>query len=463
MKSATIAAIATPPGSGGIGIIRISGAESKNILSAIFCSSRKPAEHSRRRPSTAFESHRLYLGHIVEPGKNRIVDEVLAVLMAAPRSYTTEDVVEIQSHSGFMVLNKILKLVLAHGARLAEPGEFTRRAFMNGRIDLTQAEAVIDIINARTGKSLEIANEQLKGGVGRQVNAIRNVILSVLAEIEATIDFSDDVDGSAGGPDWLDRLNRSAVEPLKKLVDAYEHSHYFRDGIRMAIVGRPNVGKSSLLNRLTQKERAIVTEIPGTTRDIIEEMVNIRGLPVIVIDTAGLHDTSQKVEMKGIERTHDAIKAADIVLLVVDLSQGILPEDRKIKRRIEKTRHIIVMNKVDLHEEIDLPNGWERSRSVKVSALTGTNIARLEEAIFDLGINPQASYSASSLVPNLRQAEGLKNAQRLVGNIIKEEQRELELTALDLRDAAVELDRILGLSFSDEVLDQIFNRFCIGK
>ena len=463
MKPATIAAIATPPGSGGIGIIRISGTVSRNILSSIFRNAKVPMHPGHTGSCAALESHRLYFGHIVDPRENNTVDEVLAVVMRAPRSYTTEDVVEIQSHSGYIVLNRILKLVLAHGARLAEPGEFTRRAFMNGRIDLTQAEAVVDIINARTGKSLDIATEQLKGGVGRHINEIRESILTVLAEVEAAIDFSDEVDGISMRPHWGDQLEKCAAGPLTKLVAAYENNHYFRDGIRMAIVGRPNVGKSSLLNRMTRKERAIVTETPGTTRDTIEEMVNIRGLPVIVIDTAGLHETDQQVEIKGIERTHATIRTADIVLLVVDLSQGVTSEDRDIHRQIKNTRHIIVMNKVDLKETIDLPSGWEQGVAVKVSALAGTNIARLEEAIFTLGVNRQASYSASSLVPNLRQAEGLKKVRCLVGDVLANRQAEPELIALDLRAAAGELDRILGISFSDEVLDRIFNRFCIGK
>ena len=385
MESPTIAAIATPPGSGGIGIVRISGEASLKILSAIFRNSGKRTR-SATSSSVELQAHRMYLGHIIDPREKALVDEVLAVIMRAPHSYTTEDVVEIQSHSGYIVLNKILKLVLAHGARLAEPGEFTRRAFMNGRIDLTQAEAVIDVINARTGKSLDIATEQLKGGIGKKIGNIRDNILSVLAEIEADIDFSDDMGGSSTGSGLAETLKTGVVDPLKQLIDAYEHNHYFRDGIRMAIIGRPNVGKSSLLNRLIRKERAIVTEIPGTTRDTIEEMVNIKGLPVIVIDTAGLHETTQQIELMGIERTHATIQGADIVLLVVDLSQGITQEDHDIFQQLGETKHIIVMNKVDVNSDISLPREWEDGVTVKVSALKGTNIDALKETIFDMGV-----------------------------------------------------------------------------
>ncbi len=463
MEPATIAAIATPPGSGGIGIIRISGAESRNILSTIFRCSKEQTSQNKSRCSKAMQSHRLYLGHIIDPRSNTQVDEVLAVAMRAPRSYTTENVVEIHSHSGYIVLNKILKLVLEHGARLAGPGEFTRRAFMNGRIDLTQAEAVIDIINARTGRSLDIAAEQLEGRIGRRVNRIREGLLSILAEIEADIDFSADMDRSSMDTQWVEKLKTGVVDPLSQLIDVYEHNHYFRDGIRMAIVGRPNVGKSSLLNQLTRKERAIVTEIPGTTRDTIEEMVNINGLPVIVVDTAGLHDTSQQIELMGIERTYATIRSADVVLLIVDLSQGVKYEDLDIFRQLGEIKHIVVMNKVDLNQDMILPPEWENSTFVKVSALEGTHIDELKDAIFAMGVGRQASFGESSLVPNLRQAEGLKKAQRFLQNVLADDRRELELTALDLKEAAGELDSILGLSFNEDVLDRIFSRFCVGK
>jgi len=463
MQPATIAAIATPPGSGGIGIIRISGEASRNILAAIFRRSGRLESRERSNSSPPLRSHRLYLGHIIDPKADAVVDEVLTVVMQAPRSYTTEDVVEIQSHSGYIVLNKILKLVLAYGARLAEPGEFTRRAFMNNRIDLTQAEAVIDMINARTGKSLDIAAGQLEGKVGKRINEIRESLLSVMAEIEADIDFSDDMEGPGVDTRWAQVLNAGVAGPLEQLIASYEHNHYFRDGIRMAIVGRPNVGKSSLLNCLTRKERAIVTEIPGTTRDTIEEMVNINGLPVIVIDTAGLHNTTQQIEKMGIERTHATIRAADIVLLVVDISQGITQEDRDIYQQLRETKHIVVMNKVDLHQELVVPGDWECGEAVKVSALEGTNLDDLIEAIFTMGVGRPESYQATSLVPNLRQTEGLKTARGLIGNALVDGDRGIELIAMDLREAMGELDRILGLSYGDDVLDQIFSRFCIGK
>lgn len=465
MESPTIAAIATPPGSGGIGIIRVSGEGSLKILSDIFRKTGKRAPAVQHHSSIELQAHRMYLGHIIDPREKTLVDEVLVVTMRAPHSYTMEDVVEIQSHSGYIVLNKILKLVLAYGARLAEPGEFTRRAFMNGRIDLTQAEAVIDVINARTGKSLDIATEQLKGGIGKKIGKIRGAILSILADIEVDIDFSDDIGESSTDTGLVETLKTGAVDPLKQLIDAYEHNHYFRDGIRMAIIGRPNVGKSSLLNRLIRKERAIVTEIPGTTRDTIEEMVNINGLPVIVIDTAGLHETTQQIELMGIERTHATIQGADIVLLVIDLSQGVTREDCDIFQRLGKTKHIVVMNKVDVESDISLPREWEGGIFVKISALKGTNLDDLKDTIFNMGVGPHPFPGVSSLVPNLRQADGLKRAQRFALKALKGEAvgRELELTALDLGDAARELDKILGLRYSEDVLDLIFSRFCIGK
>ena len=462
MEPATIAAIATPPGSGGIGIIRISGTASQSILTDIFRPSRD-AYAQGSSSSNRMHSHRLYKGHIVDSGSNTRVDEVLAVIMRSPKSYTTEDVVEIQSHSGYIVLNKILKLVLEKGARLAEPGEFTRRAYMNGRIDLTQAEAVIDIINARTGRSLDFAAEQLQGGIGREIHAIRDRILSVLAEIEADIDFSSDMDGSDMHRQWGKSIKNDVVDPLDRLVAAYEQNHYFRDGIRMAIVGRPNVGKSSLLNRLTRKERAIVTEIPGTTRDTIEEMINIKGLPVILIDTAGLHDTTQQIEMIGIERTHATIKSADIVLFVVDSNQGVQLDDHAIFMLLGGAKHIIVMNKIDLNSQMALPHAWADSAVVRVSALEGTHIENLKEGIFDMGVGRQPNFTTSSIMPNLRQAEELKNAQHSAYNALPVIHREPELAAVDLKEAMGALDRILGLSCSEDVLDRIFKQFCIGK
>ena len=462
MESTTIAAIATPPGSGGIGIIRISGASSQTILSDIFRSSGGRFTQGFSA-STRMHSHRLYMGHIVDSGSNTRVDEVLAVIMRSPKSYTTEDVVEIQSHSGYIVLNKILKLVLEKGAHLAEPGEFTRRAYMNGRIDLTQAEAVIDIINARTGRSLDLAAEQLQGGIGRRINAIRDRILSVLAEIEADIDFSGDIDGTDMDRQWGKYIKNDVVDPLDKLLAAYEQNHYFREGIRMAIVGRPNVGKSSLLNRLTRKERAIVTEIPGTTRDTIEEMINIGGLPVILIDTAGLHDTTQQIEMIGIERTHATIKSADIVLFVVDSSQGINPDDRAIFTQLGGVKHIIVMNKADLNSNMALPHEWADSAAVRVSALEGAHIETLKEGIFDMGVGRQTNFTTSSIVPNLRQAEELKNARNFASNALTVVHSESELAVVDLKEAMGALDRILGLNYNEDMLDRIFKQFCIGK
>lgn len=462
MEPATIAAIATPPGSGGIGIIRISGTASQTILSDIFRPSGARSAHGPIS-STRMHSHRLYMGHIFDSGSNTRVDQVLVVVMRSPKSYTREDVVEIQSHSGYIVLNKILKLVLEKGARLAEPGEFTRRAYMNGRIDLTQAEAVIDIINARTGRSLDLAAEQLHGEIGRRINAVRDSVLSVLAEIEANIDFAEDMDRADMDWQWGESIKNGVVDPLDRMVAAYEQNHYFRDGIRMAIVGRPNVGKSSLLNRLTRKERAIVTEIPGTTRDTIEEMINIKGLPVILIDTAGLHDTTQKIEIIGIERTHATIKSADIVLFVVDSSQGVKPDDHAIFTQLGGVKHIIVMNKVDLNSNMALPTEWADSMAVRVSALEGTHIQTLKEGIFDMGVGRQAISSTSSVVPNLRQAEGLKSARHLASNAMAVINREPELAAVDLKEALGALDRILGLSCSEDVLDRIFSQFCIGK
>lgn len=465
MEHSTIAAIATPQGSGGIGIIRISGKASVGILSSLFRFSRKHISEPQDPAVDAFYSHRLYLGHILDPTADTLIDEVLVVVMRAPRSYTTEDVVEIQSHSGYVVLNKILSLILGLGARLAEPGEFTRRAFMHGRIDLTQAEAVIDVINAKTKASLDIAADQLEGGLGKRIEKLRSRLIELLAQIEAEIDFPGDIDETLDCTAMSAILENQVIAPLEQLIKGYEHNHYFRDGIRMAIVGRPNVGKSSLLNRLTRKERAIVTEIPGTTRDTIEEMVNINGLPVILIDTAGLHDTTQRIEMMSIERTYATVQAADIVLFVIDLNQPITQEDLNVFRRLQGKTHIVVMNKVDLNNKITLPSEWGKAVAIKISALKGTNIEQLKAAIYENGIGREDVFHRASIVPNLRQADCLKRAIHFSLNGLREIKSGLALdfAAIELKDAIKEMDQILGLSYNEDVLDLIFSRFCIGK
>lgn len=465
MASSTIAAIATPLGSGGIGIVRVTGEAAADILATVFQHKGKRSDESAQLRTAGFVSHRMYFGNIIDPRDSSFIDEVLVVLMKAPHSYTTEDVVEIQTHAGYVVLKRVLALVLAQGARLAEPGEFTRRAFLNGRIDLTQAEAVADVINAKTGMSLAIAGGQLKGMLGKEIGIVRDHLLMRLAEIEADIDFAEDVDEPLDPDRMAEEIKIGALQPLERLIMGYENRRFFRDGLKMAIVGRPNVGKSSLLNRMIRRERAIVTEIPGTTRDSIEEMIDIDGLPVMIIDTAGLHETSQAIERLGIERTLAALEEADLVLFVIDLSQGVTKADRDIYGKIGDKRCILVQNKNDLKEDTPLPNEWRGIHNVSVSALEGTNIDKLRRAIYDIGVSDAGTWKEASLVPNLRQADALKKCCRFAKSAQKTIAKggEMDFAALDLKASIERLDEILGLNCKEDMLDTIFSRFCVGK
>jgi tRNA modification GTPase len=475
MNDSTITAIATPPGRGGIGIIKISGKDALSIAKSIFVkkprinlSEKKDEKKSFSKKGQHFISHKLYLGNIVNKEKGKMIDEVLLSVMKAPNSYTKEDVVEINAHSGQIALNEILKLIINKGARLAQPGEFTKRAFINGRIDLTQAEAVIDIINARTAKSLEIANSQIAGKMKYRIRLIRDSLISILAEIDAGIDFSDEVGEDLNENEIKNRINNEAVKPLMKLIENFKKGHVFKEGIRLVIAGKPNVGKSSLMNRMTNKERVIVTSMPGTTRDVIEETININGIHAIISDTAGLHDSSDPVEVMGIKKAYEQIDVSDIVLFMIDASRKLTKEDYKIQKDFLYKEMIIVINKMDLVRddfEIDMPEKWKKIKNVKISALYDKGIDELKKMIektysgnFEINIQDKT-------IPNLRHKKEiekcLKKALRAKQGI--GEKKPFELISIDIKEAIDYLDAIIGISVKEEILDKIFNRFCIGK
>jgi tRNA modification GTPase len=469
MHDATIAAIATPPGSGGIGIIKISGQYALSIARSIF---RKPdkldhgADDSCNRPR--FNSHQLYYGHIVNPENGRIVDEVLLAVMLSPCSYTREDVVEIHSHSGFVVLNAILELVLQKGARLAEPGEFTKRAYINGRIDLTQAEAVIDIIHAKTQKSLEIATNQITGGLRLKVESIRNSLMAILAEIEAAIDFPDDIGEQMDPASTVRILQRDVIKPLRELLDTYKNVSILRDGLKLIVVGRPNVGKSSLMNRLIQKDRVIVTPFPGTTRDLIEETLSIRGVPFIVTDSAGLHESDDPIEIIGIQKTHEHIDRSDLILFMVEAGSALSHEDFKIYEKIEHKRLILVINKSDLVDKgyrFDIPDSWNAIPSVKTSALYNWGFEELKDLITEISVGGEGLNTLNAIVPNLRHKLALDRSLMAAAAGVEGLGRGLlpELIAIDFQEAIESIGEIIGITAREDVLDQIFNRFCIGK
>jgi tRNA modification GTPase len=468
MKSTTIAAISTPFGHGGIGIIRLSGNRSVKIATSLFQRTHKSEKAGVVRQQELFESHRFYHGNILDPDTREIIDEVLAVAMLAPRSYTREDVVEIHSHSGSVVLGKIYEKVLKAGATIAEPGEFTKRAFLNGRIDLTQAEAVVDIINAKTGTALKIANRQLAGGLTEKVAGIREALLAIRALLEIAIDFSDDVQDAIQSESMLGQLEKDVLQEIQQLLRDYEQDHFYRDGVKMAVIGRPNVGKSSLMNRLIQRDRAIVTAVPGTTRDVIEETLHIKGLPIIVMDTAGLHDAQGEVEKIGIKKTRQSIKDADIILFLVDSSEPLQPEDVEIYREIADKKHLIVQNKNDLPScdgRLTLSETSQPHLCVKISALTGKHVEELKEMIWKLIVGDMGINREVGIVPNFRHKRALekclvscKRARHAMIKTLPD-----EMVAMDIKEAIGQLDNLIGDHYGPDVLDQIFSRFCIGK
>jgi tRNA modification GTPase len=475
MDNSTIAAIATPAGRGGIGIIKLSGPSAIPIATTIFSPSDSNLKASSGRVSSTdkalggnFESHRLYLGHIIDPEHRRIIDEVLLCVMRSPRSYTKEDVVEINAHGGPIALNSILELVIRQGGILAEPGEFTKRAFLNGRIDLTQAEAVIDVINARTDKSLQLAANQIDGQLKRSVEEIRTFFLDILTRIEAGIDFPDDVADIVNSKSAAREMKISAIEPLKSLIQLYQDGNCLREGLKVAVVGRPNVGKSSLLNRLVQKDRAIVTSLPGTTRDIIEETLDIKGFPIILADTAGLHDTNDPIETLGIEQTAKSIEDADMTIFMVEAQRPLTAEDHKIFNRVHSKPLIIAVNKIDLvnGKKTDIiPQSWKTNDVVEISALYDRGIDALKEKMIATGFGKDPVDIDTVIVPNLRQKLLLEDCLCAAETINRElvNGTPMEIVAIDLQEAIQSLGQILGTDLKVDVLNQIFSRFCIGK
>ncbi|MBU3949247.1 MAG: tRNA uridine-5-carboxymethylaminomethyl(34) synthesis GTPase MnmE [Proteobacteria bacterium] len=461
MDNDTIAAISTPVGIGGIGIIKISGKNAKNIVSLIFRKSK-----SKNTKRFLEESHKVYHGHIVDPDSKKAIDEVLLTVMLAPHSYTGEDVVEINVHSGIFLLKTILNIVLTKGARIAEPGEFTKRAFINGRIDLTQAEAIIDIINAKSIKALEIANAQVDGELRNHVEKTLNILNNIFVKIEAAIDFPDAEECVSLEADII-IIENVVINKLNELISGYNEGHVIREGIKLVIAGRPNVGKSSLMNSLLQKERAIVTSIPGTTRDVIEETIIISGIPAIISDTAGLHDTIDPVESIGIKKAREQINNSDVILFVIDASSSFNEDDRRLFESIKNKLLIVVYNKIDLLTEnhsFEICEEIKKYPMVKVSSLYNTGMDCLKENIKEIVIK-DIDYSRLDIVPNLRQKIALEKCLEnmvLVSKGIKD-MLPYELISIDLAEAIESLNQVVGNMAKPDLLDQIFSRFCIGK
>lgn len=450
----TIAAIATPVGCGGIGIIRVSGSGASNIAERVFI----------KQGNGGLDSHRFYYGRIVDPIDGSLIDEAMAVLMLAPRSYTREDVLELHCHGGYLIVQRVLDACLHAGARLSETGEFTRRAFLNGRIDLCQAESIIDLINSRTEMSLAFAQSQREGALSARLNEIAGSLKNALALIEAFIDFpEEDLDKTV--LEQLEGLIKSSHDGLVSLLKSFEHGKVIRDGISVLLAGKPNVGKSSLLNALMLEQRAIVSHIPGTTRDVIEEIINIDGLPVRIIDSAGIRHSHDEIEQEGIRRSLEKLALADLVLFMVDGSQALDSLDCELMSAISGKRFITVINKCDLPpvlDEKELPGGVQL---VHISSKNGNGVNQLRSAIFNSFVAEQVTSQDHIALTTVRHRDIVARAIEALDRFCRQMQAAAsgELLALDLRDCLAAIGEITGETTPDAILDLIFSSFCIGK
>ena len=450
----TIAAVSTPLGEAGIGMVRLSGPKAEAIARRIF----RP-----HRPRQKWRSHQLYLGHIVD-SQGETIDEVLLTLMRAPQTYTREDVVEINCHSGYGVLRRILNLTLTQGARLARPGEFTLRAFLSGRIDLTQAEAVLEVIQARTQAGLKVAAGHLAGSLGRRLRGVRESLLDLLARVEAALDFPEEAEELS--PEALEQGVETQMQLLQSLSATFREGRLLREGLSVVIAGRPNVGKSSLLNALLEMDRAIVTEIPGTTRDTIEEAITLRGVPVRLSDTAGLRPAQDRVEELGIKRTRERLAQADLVLYLMDGSRPLTAGDRRALAGLAGQRGLAVINKIDLPlklSEADLRKATSLP-IVKISALTGQGVEDLKQGIVDLALSGGLK-GEGEIITQARHHQHLINSLAYLkqARSLLRPATPWELVALELREAVRELGEITGVEVGEAILDRIFAQFCVGK
>jgi tRNA modification GTPase len=460
LLSDTIAAIATPPGEGGIGIVRVSGSLAISIASKVF----KSQQHIS---PVDFPSHTLNYGHVIDPITGNVVDEVMLGIMHAPKSYTAEDVVEFNCHGGRAPLTTVLDLTLQTGARLAEPGEFTRRAFLNGRIDLAQAESIVDLIRSKTDLTRQIAMDGLTGRLSQEVNSLNDRLANLLAEVEASIDFPDEE------LDFLDldamrRAAQAIQGGLEQLIATASDGKIVRDGINIAILGKPNVGKSSLLNRLLKSTRAIVTEIPGTTRDTIEEALNLRGIPVNLTDTAGIRRTEDIVEQQGVERSKSYLDLASLILMVFDASEPLTDIDIELLQEASSRCAILVLNKIDLPFSTtskDLQLHAPQKTVVQTSMIHGEGIEDLKSTVLQHVIGGDFVLGDSPIITNVRHDDALRRSQASLSHAIESLDAKMppEFIAVDLRSSLDAIGEIVGKTTTEDLLDRIFSQFCIGK
>ncbi|MBM7583264.1 tRNA modification GTPase [Caldicoprobacter guelmensis] len=452
----TIAAISTPIGVGGIGIVRMSGSKSQEILNRIF-------RTKSGKQLTGLEDRRFYYGHIVD-GQGQVIDEVLVVVMKAPHSYTKEDVVEIHCHGGIIPLRQILKLVIECGARLAQPGEFTKRAFLNGRIDLAQAEGIMELIYSQTEIQARASIKHMEGALSEKIRGIRGKLLNVMAHIEVTIDYPEEDIEELPRENYLQDLDE-VMKEIDYLLSTAEQGKIIRHGIKVVIVGKPNVGKSSLLNALLKENRAIVTDIPGTTRDVIEESLNINGLLVRILDTAGIRETTDIVEELGVERSRKSIEEADLVLWVLDASRPFDDEDKRIMAEIADKKVIAVVNKIDKPIVLDLNDIELNVPVIRASMILNKGIEDIERCIYDAVMEGKVESDDGIFITNLRHQEALMRAKEHVVEAMKalEGGIPVDLVSIDIREACDALGAITGEAVTEDLIEKIFSEFCVGK
>lgn len=456
----TIAAISTAVGEAGIGIVRLSGSEAINIANQVF-------QGAKDQELVEANNRSLTYGHIIDREKDLIIDEVLIAYMKEPYTYTRENMVEIYCHGGIIPVRQVLELLLRRGARLAEAGEFTKRAFLNGRLDLSQAEAVMDIIQSKTDKSYRVSLKQLEGGLSQKINNIRDILLEMIAHVEVSIDFPDEDTDEMGYEDLINKSDQVSHE-IEGLLATSSSGKILRDGINTVILGKPNVGKSSLLNAILKETRAIVTDIPGTTRDIIEEYVSIDGVPLKIVDTAGIRETEDLVEKIGVDRAKETIEEADLIIVVFDASRDLTEEDYEIIGLVKERKSIVILNKTDLPSKIkaeDLREEFQDRPIITTSITEDKGIEDLEESIKDLFYSGRLNVESDTIVTNIRHKNQLEKALKsinsaredLIGNI------PLDCIEVDLKNAWEDLGEISGDTVGEDILDKIFADFCLGK
>ncbi|MCG3412967.1 tRNA uridine-5-carboxymethylaminomethyl(34) synthesis GTPase MnmE [Staphylococcus massiliensis] len=455
----TITSISTPMGEGAIGIVRMSGQDAVEIADKLY---------KGKKQLKDVQTHTINYGHIIDPETDEVVEEVMVSVLRAPRTFTREDIVEINCHGGILTINRVLELTMTHGARIAEPGEYTKRAFLNGRIDLSQAEAVMDFIRSKTDRASKVAMNQIEGRLSELIKKERQTILEILAQIEVNIDYPEYDDVEDATSEFLVTQSKAIKKEIDALLETGQQGKIMREGLSTVIVGKPNVGKSSMLNNLIQDNKAIVTEVAGTTRDVLEEYVNVRGVPLRLVDTAGIRDTEDIVERIGVERSRKALSEADLILFVLNYNEALTEEDRKLYEVVKNEDAIVIINKTDLEQNLDLDEVKRMIGDmplIETSMLEQRGIDELEIQIRDLFFGGDVQSQEMTYVSNSRHISLLKQARNSIQDAIDAAEMgvPMDMVQIDLTRTWEILGEIIGESASEELIDQLFSQFCLGK